>query len=148
MADGEALVRAGFRALLGDFPSISVVGEAATGEEAVALARGLRPDVVVVDAGLPGLDSVETTRRMLADAVGAVMMLTSGEGDERIFPALEAGASGLLLKDTEPVELVRAIELLATGQALVSPALTRRLISEYASRPQPAAPGPRGCSPT
>jgi DNA-binding NarL/FixJ family response regulator len=142
IADGQGLVRAGFRALLEDDERISVVGEAATGDEAVALARQIRPDVVMIDARLPGLDSVEATSRMFAESGVAVMLLTASEADERIFDALRAGASGLLLKDTEPAELVRAVEALARGEALLSPSLTRRLIAELASRPEPASPSP------
>jgi DNA-binding NarL/FixJ family response regulator len=140
VADGHALVRAGFRALLEAGGEISVVGEASTGEEAVALARRLRPDVVLIDATLPGLDCVEATGRMLADPGIAVMLLTATEHDERIFASLRAGASGLLLKDTEPAELVRAIELVAGGDALLSPSLTRRLIAELSSVPDPQLP--------
>jgi DNA-binding NarL/FixJ family response regulator len=140
VADGQALVRAGFRALLESGGRISVVGEASTGEEAVAEARRLRPDVVLLDATLPGLNCVEATGRMLADPGIAVMLLTATEQDERIFATLRAGASGLLLKDTEPAELVRAIELLAGGDALLSPSLTRRLIAELSSVPDPQLP--------
>ena len=140
VADGQRLVRAGFRALLEAGGQISIVGEASTGEEAVALARSLRPDVVLIDATLPGLDCVEATGRILADPGIAVMLLTADELDERIFATLRAGARGLLLKDTEPAELVRAIELLARGDALLSPSLTRRLIAELASFPDPQLP--------
>src|SRR4051794_40138102 len=133
IADGEALVRAGFRMLLEGEERIVVVGEAATGEEAVTLARRIRPDLALIDAGLPGLDSVEATARLFSESGAAVMLLTASEGDERIFPALRAGASGLLLKDTEPAELVRAVEALARGEALLSPGLTRRLIAELTS---------------
>ena len=140
IADGQALVRAGFRSLLESGGRISVVGEAATGEEAVAEARRLRPDVVLLDAALPGLNCVEATGRILADPGIEVMLLTATEQDERMFGTLRAGAHGLLLKDTEPGELVRAIELLAGGDALVSPSLTRRLIAEFASVPDPQLP--------
>jgi DNA-binding NarL/FixJ family response regulator len=140
IADGEALVRAGFRALLEGDHGIIVLGEAATGDQAVALARRTRPDVVLIDARLPGLDSVEVTARMLSQPGVAVMLLTASEGDERIFAALRAGASGMLLKDTEPAELVSAVKSLARGEALLSPRLTRRLINELASRPEPACP--------
>jgi DNA-binding NarL/FixJ family response regulator len=140
IADGQELVRAGFRSLLESGGRIIVVGEASTGEEAVAEARRLRPDVVLLDATLPGLNCVEATGRMLADPGIAVMLLTATEQDERIFATLRAGARGLLLKDTEPAELVRAIELLARGDALVSPSLTRRLIAELASVPDPQLP--------
>jgi DNA-binding NarL/FixJ family response regulator len=140
IADGQELVRAGFRSLLESGGRIIVVGEASTGEEAVAEARRLRPDVVLLDATLPGLNCVEATGRMLADPGIAVMLLTATEQDERIFATLRAGARGLLLKDTEPAELVRAIDLLARGDALLSPSLTRRLIAELASVPDPQVP--------
>jgi DNA-binding NarL/FixJ family response regulator len=140
IADGQALVRAGFRALLEPGGRISVVGEAATGEEAVAEARRLRPDVVLLDAMLPGLNCVEATGRILGDPGIAVMLLTGTEEDERMFATLRAGARGLLLKDAEPAEFVRAIELLARGDALLSPSLTRRLIAELASVPDPQLP--------
>jgi DNA-binding NarL/FixJ family response regulator len=140
IADGQALVRAGFRFLLENTERIAVVGEASDGEQAVALASRLRPDVVLMDANLPGLDCVEATRQVLAEPGRAVMLLTGSEGDERIFDALRAGASGLLLKDTEPTELVRAVELVARGEASLSPPLTRRLIAALASRPDPQLP--------
>ena len=140
VADGQALVRAGLRALLESDGDISVVGEAATGEDAVALARRMRPDVVLMDARLPGLDAVEAIGRMFAESGVAVMLLTASEHDDQIFPALRAGASGLLLKDTEPAELVRAVEVLARGDALLGPSLTRRLIDELASRPDAQLP--------
>jgi len=140
IADGQALVRAGFRVLLERTRRVSVIGEADTGEKTVALARSVRPDVVLMDVSLPGLDSVEATRQMLTQPGLAVMLLTGSEADERIFAALRAGVSGLLLKDTEPAELVRAVELLARGEALLSPVLTRRLIAELASRPEPVCP--------
>jgi DNA-binding NarL/FixJ family response regulator len=140
VADGHALVRAGFRVLLEGRRTIEVVGEAADGEEAVALASCTRPDVVLIDGNLPGLDCVEATRRMLAETGAAVMLLTTSEGDERVFPALRAGASGLILKDTEPTELVRAVELLARGEALLSPPIARRLLTELAARPEPKMP--------
>ena len=140
IADGQALVRAGFRVLLEAADPITVVGEAASGEEAVALADRLRPDVVLVDARLPGLDSVEATARMFSQTGVAVMLLTASACDERILAALRAGASGLLLKDTEPTELVRAVEVLARGETLLSPRLARRLIGELTARPEPSHP--------
>jgi DNA-binding NarL/FixJ family response regulator len=142
IADGQALVRAGFRLLLEANRHITVVGEAATGEDAIALARRTRPDVVMIDARLPGLDSVQTTSRISAASGPAVMLLIASTGDERTFAALRAGASGVLLKDTEPAELVRAVGVLARGEALLSPSLTRHVIAELASRPQAADPSP------
>ena len=112
-------MRAGVRLLLECEPGIVVVGEAATGEEAIALARRTRPDVMLIDVDVPGLDCVEATRRMLAEPGVAVMLLTTSETDDRrLFAALGAGAGGLLLKDTEPVELVRAVRLLGRGGRL------------------------------
>src|SRR4051794_3058004 len=140
IADGQALVRAGLRVLLEGDARITVVGEAATGEEAVAEARRVGPDVVLIDAMLPGLSCVEATALMSAESGAHVMLLTASESDERIFAALRAGARGLLLKDTEPTKLVRAVDALARGEALLAPA--RRLIAELASRPQPECPSP------
>jgi DNA-binding NarL/FixJ family response regulator len=140
LSEGEALVRAGLRALLEEDGTVTVVGEAATGEEALDLAGQLKPDVVLLDAGLPGLDSVETTRRLLADSGVPVMLLATSETDDHTFAALRAGASGVLLKDTEPSELVRAVAVLARGDALLSPSFTRRLIADFASRPEPSQP--------
>jgi DNA-binding NarL/FixJ family response regulator len=121
---------------------MSVVGEAASGEEAVAIAHRLRPDVALIDAALPGLDSVQATRQIASQSRVAVILLIASQDDEHSLPALRAGATGLLLKDTEPAELVRAVETLARGEALLSPGLTRRLIAELASRPEPASPSP------
>jgi DNA-binding NarL/FixJ family response regulator len=142
LADGQGLVRAGFRLLLEATERISVVGEAASGEEAVAVAHRLRPDVALIDAALPGLDSVEATRQISSPSGVAVIVLIASQDDERSLPALRAGATGLLLKDIEAAELVRAVETLARGEALVSPSLTRRVIAELASRPEPASPSP------
>jgi DNA-binding NarL/FixJ family response regulator len=140
LSEGEALVRAGLRALLEEDGTVTVVGEAATGEEVLDLAGRLKPDVVLLDASLPGLDSVETTRRLLADSGVPVMLLATSEADDHTFAALRAGASGVLLKDTEPSELVRAVAVLARGDALLSPSFTRRLIADFASRPEPIQP--------
>jgi DNA-binding NarL/FixJ family response regulator len=139
IADGQALVRAGVRLVLEADERITVVGEAGTGEETVALVEEIRPDVVMIDTRLPGLDSVETTRTVSESGV-AVMLLTAGESDERVFDALRAGASGLLPKDTQPCQIVQAIEALAQGEAQLSPGLTRRLIDEFAARAEPASP--------
>lgn len=142
IADGQALVRAGFRVLLEHDDRIRVVGEAATGEEAVEQSRRLHPDVVVVDAALPGLDCVEATGQMASGTGIAVMLLTTSEEDHRIFAVLRAGARGVLLKNAEPAELVCAVDALARGEAQLSPSFTRRLIAELASRPEPARSKP------
>jgi DNA-binding NarL/FixJ family response regulator len=140
IADAHGLVRAGFRVLLEEQRHISVIAEAADGEQAVALARRLRPDVVLIDAALAGLDGAHAIRAILSTSSAAVMVLTSSEDEDGIFAALRAGASGLLVKDTEPADLVRGVELLARGGASLSPSVTRRLIAEYASRPEPSHP--------
>jgi DNA-binding NarL/FixJ family response regulator len=140
LADSQGLVRAGFRLLLEATERISVVGEAASGEEAVAVAGRLRPDVALIDATLPGLDSLQATRQISSQSGAAVILLLASQDDERSLPALRAGATGLLLKDTEPAELVRAVETIARGEALLSPSVARHLIDELASRPEPASP--------
>jgi DNA-binding NarL/FixJ family response regulator len=137
IADDQALVRAGFRVLLDSEADIRVVGEAANGEEAVALARHERPDVVLMDIRMPGLDGLEATREITSDPElrsVRIMILTTFESDENVFAALRTGASGFLLKDTEPAELLRGVRLLAEGEALLSPSVTRRLIAELAVR--------------
>jgi DNA-binding NarL/FixJ family response regulator len=142
VADGQALVRTGIRVLLEAGGQLKVVGGAATGEEAVALARRLRPDVVMIDATVPGLDCVEATRRIRREAHAAVMLVITSAGDERVLAGLRAGATGLLLKDSEPDALVRAVHLLARGEALLAPSLARWLIAELVSRPVPDCPDP------
>jgi DNA-binding NarL/FixJ family response regulator len=145
VADDQALVRAGFAALLGARPDIEVAGEAADGTEAVALTRELRPDVVLMDIRMPGLDGLAATRQIAADPALAgvrIIILTTFGLDEYLFAALRHGASGFLVKDTEPADLVTAVRVVAAGDALISPGMTRRLIEEYASRakaPRPAA---------
>jgi DNA-binding NarL/FixJ family response regulator len=136
VAHGQALPRAGFRSLLEDGDSITVVAEAARAEEAVALATRLRPDVVLMDAALPGLDAVEVTSRLAPLPGVRVVLLTTAETDESLVLSLRAGASAYLVQDTEPAELLRAIRLVARGDALLSPSLTRRLIAEYVSQPK------------
>jgi DNA-binding NarL/FixJ family response regulator len=137
LADDQALVRAGFRALLDAQDDIEVVGEAADGDEAVALARRLVPEIVLMDIRMPGVDGLRATRTIASDdrlADVKVVILTTFELDEYVFEALRAGASGFLVKDTEPVELLRAVHAVANGDALLSPSVTRRLIEEFATR--------------
>ena len=143
LADDQALVRAGFAALLDAQDDIQVVGEASDGEEAVRLARELSPDVVLMDIRMPGLDGLQATRQIAGDerlASLRVVILTTFELDEYVFEAMRAGASGFLVKHTEPVELVRAVRVVATGDALLSPSVTRRLIREFASRAKAPPP--------
>jgi DNA-binding NarL/FixJ family response regulator len=138
VADDQALVRAGFRVLIESAPDIEVAGEAGNGEEAVALARAEQPDVVLMDIRMPVLDGIEATRRIAADpdlAGCRVLVLTTFEADEYVFEALRAGASGFLLKDVEPADLLRAIRVVAGGEALLSPSVTSRLIATFAGRP-------------
>ncbi len=144
LADDQALVRAGFRALLDAQDDVEVVGEASDGAEAVRLAVRYRPDVVLMDIRMPGLDGLEATRRIATDPALSgvrIVILTTFDLDEYVFEALRVGASGFLVKDTEPVELLRGIRAVASGDALLSPKVTRRLIEEFASRARaPRAP--------
>ena len=144
LADDQALVRAGFRALLNAEPDIQVVAEAADGLEAVKRAQQTHPDVVLMDIRMPGVDGLEATKRIAADpslAETRVVILTTFELDEYVFEALRVGASGFLVKDTEPVDLLRGVRAVAAGDALLSPGVTRRLIAEFASRSRaPVAP--------
>jgi DNA-binding NarL/FixJ family response regulator len=142
VADGQSLVRAGVKLLLEADERITVVGEAANGEETLALVERIHPDVVMIDACLPGLDSVETTRHIVSESGVAVMLLTGDDSDEHIFDALRAGASGVLSKDTKPTEIVQAIEALSQGEAQLSPGLTRQLVDDFAARAEPACPSP------
>jgi DNA-binding NarL/FixJ family response regulator len=134
LADDQALVRAGFRALLNAEPDIEVVAEAGDGLDAVRLTGQTRPDVVLMDIRMPGVDGLEATRRIAAEPALAgtrVVILTTFELDEYVFEALRTGASGFLVKDTEPVELLRAVRVVAAGDALLSPSVTRRVIGEF-----------------
>jgi DNA-binding NarL/FixJ family response regulator len=137
IADDQMLVRAGFAALLAAEDDMEVAGEAADGEEAVRLARLRKPDVMLMDIRMPGMDGIEATRRIAAnpDLAGVhVVILTTFQLDEYIFEALRAGAAGFLVKDTDAAELLRAVRVAAGGEALLSPTVTRRLISEFAAR--------------
>jgi DNA-binding NarL/FixJ family response regulator len=142
LVDDQALIRAGFRALLEAEDDIEVVGEAADGQEGIALAERHLPDVALVDVQMPILDGIDATRRIAADPRLAgvhVVMLTNYGLDEYVFDALRAGACGFLVKDTEPADLVYAVHTAARGDALLSPSITRRLISEFVARPAGSA---------
>ena len=148
LADDQALVRAGFRALLEAEPDIQVVGEAGDGEQAVRLATSLLPDVILMDVRMPKLDGLEATRRIVSDPTLAqvrIIVLTTFDLDEYVFAALRAGASGFLLKDTLPGDLLTAIRVVAAGEALLAPSVTRRLIGEF-TRTQPGAGPGAGAS--
>jgi DNA-binding NarL/FixJ family response regulator len=145
IADDQALVRAGFRKLLESAPGIEVVGEAADGEQAVEEARRLRPTLVLMDIRMPRLDGIEATRRLTADDRDAtrVLILTTFGLDHYVYDALRAGASGFMLKDAPPEELLAAIEVIARGDALIAPAVTRSVIEEFTRRsPAPTPPPP------
>jgi DNA-binding NarL/FixJ family response regulator len=171
LADDQTLVRAGFRSILEGEDDIEIVAEAGNGEQAVARAGELRPDVVLMDIRMPVLDGLEATRRIIADprlSDVRVVILTTFDLDDYVYGAIKAGASGFLVKDTEPPELIHGVRVVARGDALLAPTVTRRLIAEFASRitaPPPAVsrvrgeassvtvtsvqhrPGPPGCSP-
>ena len=143
LADDQKLVRSGFRMILKSEPEIDVVGEASDGAEAVALARDLRPDVVLMDIRMPNLDGIEATRQIIDDADGAprVLVLTTFDLDEYVYEALRAGASGFLLKDAPEEQLVAGIRIVADGGSLFAPAVTRRLIERFAgTAPQELPP--------
>jgi DNA-binding NarL/FixJ family response regulator len=137
VADDQALVRGGFKALLNSDPDIEVVGEATNGLDAVEKASALKPDVILMDVRMPEVDGLEATRRILANEETAkvrVLVLTTFDLDEYVYEGLRAGASGFVLKDIEPADLIQAVHVVARGEALLAPSITRRLIAEFANQ--------------
>ena len=145
IADDQALVRGGFRMILNAEPDIEVIGEACDGGEAITLAAELEPDVVLMDVRMPDIDGIEATRRLLTrrPSTTRVLMLTTFDHDEYLYDAIRAGASGFLLKDVAPPDLSHAIRAVATGDSLVAPAITRRLLEDFVERPRPGARAPQ-----
>ncbi len=139
IADDQALVRVGFRKILESEPELEVVGEAADGGEAIQRARLLRPDIVLMDIQMPRIDGLQATRRLAGDGIARVLILTTFDINEYVYEALRAGASGFLLKDTEADQLINAIRVVAQGDALLAPSITRRLIEQFAKRPPPSS---------
>ncbi|BCM69501.1 MULTISPECIES: response regulator [Streptomyces] len=135
VAEDQSAVRAGLVLILRSAPDIEVVGEAADGEQAVELARSLGPDIVLMDVQMPRLDGVSATRRIVAERLADVLVLTTFDLDEYVFGALRAGAAGFLLKNTEARDLLEAVRTVARGEGIVAPAVTRRLIAEFAAAP-------------
>jgi len=148
IADDQALVRAGFRVLIDSAADLEVVGEASDGIQAVALARTTSPDVVLMDIRMPEMDGLAATREIVASGPEGprVIILTTFDIDEYVFEALRSGASGFLLKDTDPDELLQAVRVVADGDALLAPSVTRRLIEEFATRPDPHRTPPEALS--
>lgn len=145
IVDDQQLVRAGFRMILATQPGLDIVGEASTGDEAIALARTTRPDVILMDIRMPDTDGIDATRRILSDRgeiAPRVVILTTFDLDEYVYDALRAGASGFLLKDVPPEQLVAGIRLVHQGEALLAPSITRRLIEEFTSTQRPARTAP------
>jgi DNA-binding NarL/FixJ family response regulator len=140
IADDQELVRDGFGMILDAQPDIEVVGGAQDGRAAIEMARALRPDVVLMDIRMPELDGIAAARRLLADGdAPRILMLTTFDGDEYVYEAMKAGASGFMLKDVRREELINAVRVVAAGDALLAPALTRRLIADFVRRPPPGA---------
>ncbi|MDL4813940.1 response regulator [Actinomadura opuntiae] len=145
VADDQALLRGSFRVLVDTAPGLRTVGEAGTGAEAVDLAERERPDVVLMDVRMPEMDGIEATRRICRDLPDVrVLILTTFDLDSYVYSALRAGASGFLLKDTPPADLLSAIRVVASGESLLAPTVTRRLIAEFVRRPAPVRPAPAG----
>jgi DNA-binding NarL/FixJ family response regulator len=145
IADDQALVRGGFRMILEAQPDIAVIGEAANGREAIEQTRLRKPDVVLMDVRMPGMDGIEATRQLLAGPATAparILMLTTFDLDEYVYEAMKSGASGFILKNTPPDQLADAIRTIAAAEALLAPSVTRRLIEEFVSRPRTDSAGP------
>ena len=143
IADDQPLVRAGFATMVGYADDLELVGEAETGTDAIALARRVRPDVILMDIRMPGLDGLEATRRITSDPELAglrIIMLTTFDVDDYVYEALRSGASGFLLKDARPEDILNAVRVVAAGEALLAPSVTRRLIERFAAQPPPAHP--------
>lgn len=140
VADDQALVRDGFTMILSAQPDLTVIGEAADGAEAIRMARELHPDVVIMDIRMPNVDGIEATTAICRDTSAKVLVLTTFDVDEYVYDALRAGASGFLLKDIRRDELVDAVRVVAAGEALLAPAVTRRLIADLVARARPAPP--------
>jgi DNA-binding NarL/FixJ family response regulator len=142
VADDQALVRAGLAGIVGSASDLNVVGDATNGMEAVSLAQSEAPDVVLMDVRMPEMDGIEATALITSTTAARVLILSTFDLDEYVYAALRAGASGFLLKDTPPRELLAAVRVVAAGDALLAPGITRRLIAEFAERPSPLAPVP------
>ncbi len=143
VADDQALVRGGFRMILESQKDIAVVGEAGTGREAISRARALDPDVILMDIRMPDLDGLEATRQLLAgDGGPRVLIVTTFDADEYVYAAMKAGASGFVLKDLRPEQLAEAVRVVAAGESLLAPAITRRLVEQFVRRPPPGSARP------
>ncbi len=140
IADDHAMVRAGFAALLSEQPDLEIVGQAENGAECVRLVAELRPDIVVMDLSMPIMNGIEATRQVVRESESRVLMLTTYDTDDYVYEAIRAGASGYLLKDAPPWELINAVRVIAAGDALLAPRITRRLIEQFAAAGGPSAP--------